>query len=68
MSKIATGRRDFLKQAGLMSSVAMMAGLPQGALGAERSLLIEDAVKAPAVEAPKHSIKFAVCGMSHDHI
>ena len=68
-----TGRRDFLKHAGLMGSVAMMAGMPEGAfaLGGLRGPVIEDAVIAPAAqsaEAPKYHIKFGVCGMSHDHI
>jgi predicted dehydrogenase len=65
------GRRDFLKRTGLMGSVAMMAGLPNGAmaLGGERSAVIEQAaMPAQAEEAPKYHIKFAVCGMSHDHI
>jgi predicted dehydrogenase len=66
-------RRDFLKHAGLMGSVAVIAGMPEGALalGGIRGPVIEDAVIAPAAqaaEAPKHHIKFAVCGMSHDHI
>jgi predicted dehydrogenase len=65
------GRRDFLKQTGLMGSIAMMAGLPNGvmALSGEQGRVIEDAV-APAQtdEAPKYHIKFAVCGVSHDHI
>ena len=65
------GRRDFLKQAGL-SSVAMMAGMPERAiaLGSERGRAIETALQVPAQadEAPKYHIKFAVCGMSHDHI
>ena len=67
----SAGRRDFLKQAGLMGSVAMMAGLPQGsmALGGERGRVIEDAVlPAGLEELPKNHIKFAVCGVSHDHI
>ena len=67
----SAGRRDFLKQAGLMGSVAMMAGLPQGsmALGGEAGRVIEDAVlPAQKEEKPEHHIKFAVCGMSHDHI
>lgn len=67
----STGRRDFLKQTGLMSTVAMMAGLPQGAmaLGKEGRDAIEDAVlPQQPEEAPKYHIKFAVCGMSHDHI
>lgn len=72
MDKKPTIRRDFIKQAGLMASVAMMAGLPQGAAAyplEERSNVIEDAVSPEqAEETPKHHIKFAVCGMSHDHI
>src|SRR5579871_912343 len=68
-----SGRRDFLKHAGMMGSVAMMAGMPEGAfaLGGAHGPIIEDAVIAPAAqaaEAPKYHIKFAVCGMSHDHI
>ena len=68
-----SGRRDFLKHAGMMGSVAMMAGMPEGAfaLGGARGPMIEDAVipsAAQAAEAPKYHIKFAVCGMSHDHI
>ncbi len=74
MKRISTGRRDFLKQAGqagLMGSVAMMAGMPEGAiaLGGAHGAIFEDAViPAQAEEAPKYHIKFAVCGMSHDHI
>ena len=64
-------RRNFLRQAGLMGSIAMMAGLPEGALamGGMSGSVIEDAVSpVQTPEAPKHHIKFAVCGMSHDHI
>ena len=65
------GRRDFLKQSGL-GSVAMMAGLPETAiaLGSRQGRVIETAMEAPASaeEAPTNHIKFAVCGMSHDHI
>ncbi len=67
----STGRRDFLKQTGLMGSVAMMAGLPGEAMafGDSRSRAIESAVRpGQSDEAPKYHIKFAVCGMSHDHI
>ena len=74
MTTSFTHRREFLKQAGLMGSLgsaAMMAGLPEGAIafvgGAAR--VVEDpVVPAQAEEAPKYHIKFAVCGMSHDHI
>jgi len=61
-------RRDFLKHAGMMGSVAMMAGMPEGAFGGIRRPVIEDAVIAQAAETPKYHIKSAVCGMSHDHI
>lgn len=70
--KRATGRRDFLKQAGWMGSAAMMAAMPQGAMAlgdvASSGRVVEDAVLIQAEEAPKHHIRFAVCGMSHDHV
>ena len=74
MKTSTTHRRDFLKQAGLMGSVgsaAMMALLPEGAMawGAGGTHIVEDAVlPAQMDEAPKYHIKFAVCGMSHDHV
>ena len=49
----------------------MMAGLPEGAMafGGGAARIVEDAVvPAQTEEAPKYHIKFAVCGMSHDHI
>jgi len=66
----STVRRDFLKQAGFMGSAAMMAALPQGALafGGADSIPKEEALQAPAEPVAKNRIKFAVCGMSHDHI
>jgi predicted dehydrogenase len=70
MNKKLTGRRDFLKKAGAMSSLALMAGVPRGAaLGAEPERAVEETVlPAQKQEPPKYHIKFAVCGMSHDHI
>lgn len=67
----SAARRNFLRQAGLMGSIAMMAGLPDSALplGSMSSSVVEDAVRpAQTGELPKHHIQFAVCGMSHDHI
>jgi predicted dehydrogenase len=67
----SAGRRDFLKHASLMGSIAMIGGLSQNALALEGvpGAVIEDAVvPQQAEEAPKNHIKFAVCGMSHDHI
>jgi predicted dehydrogenase len=71
-----TRRREFLKQAGILSSfgpAAMMATPEAMALSGEMVFggghIIEDVVVAPQVEEPpKYRIKFAVCGMSHDHI
>jgi len=66
----STPRRDFLRQAGLMGSMAMMAGLPDGAMamGATPARIVEDAIAPQSAEAPQYHIKFAVCGISHDHI
>jgi predicted dehydrogenase len=52
-----------------MGSAAMMALLPEGAMGlGGASRVSAEALPAQAEEAPKNHIKFAVCGMSHDHI
>ena len=74
MNGTFTGRREFLKQAGIVGSLgpaAMMGGLPERAMawGGGSPRVIEDAI-APAQDepVPKYHIKFAVCGMSHDHI
>jgi predicted dehydrogenase len=65
----AAGRRDFLKQAGLMGSAAFV-GTMAGALplSAEGRPVREEALPLQTPEAPKYHIKFGVCGMSHDHI
>ncbi|MBS1822946.1 MAG: Gfo/Idh/MocA family oxidoreductase [Acidobacteria bacterium] len=63
------GRREFLRAAG---SAGLMAGVP--ALAEMREIdpaRIVHEVAGPEQDAeakPKYSIKFAVCGMSHDHI
>jgi predicted dehydrogenase len=60
-------RRSFLRgvgKAGLLS-IAMPGG---AAFGAEGSHIVHETLAPQADEKPKHSIKFAVCGMSHDHI
>ncbi|MGB7267439.1 MAG: Gfo/Idh/MocA family oxidoreductase [Terracidiphilus sp.] len=74
MNASVTQRREFLKQASLVGSLgsaAMMVGLPEGAmaLGGGAARVVEDAVTPAQVdETPKYHIRFAVCGMSHDHI
>jgi predicted dehydrogenase len=58
-------RRSFLKT---MSSAGMLATLPESAFGADH-VLHEVAERGQQADAqPKYSIKFSVCGMSHDHI
>ena len=66
----STVRRDFLKQAGFMGSAAMMSALPQGAFafGGASAIPTQSGPQAPAEPVAKNRIKFAVCGMSHDHI
>jgi predicted dehydrogenase len=71
MNNEGTRRREFLKHASLLGSMAMIGGFPQGGSAREGAgiPLIEDvAVPSQPEEAPKFHIKFAVCGMSHDHI
>jgi predicted dehydrogenase len=58
-------RRSFLKT---VSSAGMLAALPESALGAGH-VLHEVAEPGQQADAKlKYSIKFSVCGMSHDHI
>jgi predicted dehydrogenase len=74
MSEETVGRRAFLKWAagGMLGSAGMLAGLSGAAFGLEPGspgVVYEIAAPGQDAEvAPKHSIKFAVCGMSHDHI
>ena len=70
MKGVSKGRRDFLKRAGLAGSLAMMpASESAWAVGGSFNRVIEDAVTPRQAELPPtHDIKFAVCGMSHDHI
>jgi predicted dehydrogenase len=62
-------RRSFLRSAGL---AGLLTTLPGGALalGPEQGSILQEAVPPrPDTETkPKYSVKFAVCGMSHDHI
>jgi predicted dehydrogenase len=42
--------------------------MPGGAFGENGSHIVHETLQAQAEEKPQHSIKFAVCGISHDHI
>jgi predicted dehydrogenase len=60
-------RRSFLRGAGAagLLSIAPEAGAAVGPAGGH---IVHEVVQAAAEEKPKYSIKFSVCGMSHDHI
>src|ERR1700677_657102 len=72
MSAEDLGRRGFLKSAasGMLGSVGVMAGVSGMACAAEPggAGVGYEIVEQEPVAAPKYSIKFSVCGMSHDHI
>lgn len=63
----ALNRRSFLKGIGMTGALA---GIPEMAYGAGDGGIGYEIVAASqdAEAKPKYSIKFAVCGMSHDHI
>jgi predicted dehydrogenase len=64
----AVDRRSFLKQLGYAGALS---GLPATAFagGAGVHVIHEIAERGQAADVkPEHSIRFAVCGMSHDHI
>ena len=68
MQNDGPNRRAFLKT---MSSAGVLAALPEAALGLGPGENITHEIAEPAQDAdakPKYSIKFSVCGMSHDHI
>ena len=60
-------RRSFLRGVGAagLLSIAPEAGAAAGPVGEH---IVHEVVQATAEEKPKYSIKFSVCGMSHDHI
>ena len=69
MTMDSVNRRSFLMTVGGMG---MMSALPEAAFGLHPGdgHIVHEAVE-PSQDAdakPKYSIKFAVCGMSHDHI
>ena len=62
-------RRSFLQTLG---ATGLFSALPEGAFGAspERATVAHETVEPDqdAEAKPRYSIRFAVCGMSHDHI
>ena len=61
-----TDRRTFLQTAGMagMFSAMSPAAFGQAASGA----VTQEKAKSTAIEPPKHSIRFGVIGLDHDHI
>jgi predicted dehydrogenase len=61
-------RRSFLRSAGYASLLTLPGAAL--ALGPEHGSILQEAVppRTDAETKPKYSVKFAVCGMSHDHI
>ena len=60
-------RRSFVKA---ISSAGVFSALPEAAFGSDAANVVHE-VAQPGTDAqakPKHSINFAVCGISHDHI
>jgi predicted dehydrogenase len=72
MSADDMGRRAFLKSAasGVLGSAGVVAGLSGMAFaaGPADAGVVYEVVEQEVAAAPKFSIKFSVCGMSHDHI
>lgn len=76
MSTESVGRRAFLKgAAGGMLSAGVLGGISGPAFGIEPGNPVDPRVVHEVAEAgqnaaakPKYSVRFAVCGMSHDHI
>jgi predicted dehydrogenase len=65
-------RRAFLQTLGMQSlgATGLLSAFPQGALAAQAAVAgaIEEQLQPEPEPEPKYSIRFAVCGMSHDHI
>ena len=65
----SSNRRSFLKGIGSAGAFSAMPAAAFGALSLGNGIIHEVAHPGPPPDAkPKYSIKFAVAGMSHDHI
>ena len=58
-------RRAFLQT---MSSAGLLTAMPEAALAAQSSVGPAVEVAQPTPLTAKYTVRFAVCGMSHDHI
>lgn len=68
MESDGVGRRSFLKT---MGAAGMLSALPEAAFGLHGGGAIAHEVAAPGFdedEKPKHSIRFGVIGLDHNHI
>ncbi len=60
-------RRMFLRGVGA-AGLLTMASEAGAAIGPSGEHIVHEVVQAAPEEKPKYSIKFSVCGMSHDHV
>jgi predicted dehydrogenase len=67
MSIDAVNRRSFLKS---VSGVGILSALPEMASALDSGSIVHEAIAVDqeADAKPAHSIRFSVCGISHDHI
>ena len=72
MGQDMVARRAFLKGAasGVLGSAGLMVGLPAFGLDIDAAHVVHEVAEPEqdAAAKPQYTIKFAVCGMSHDHI
>ncbi len=65
----SSNRRSFLKAIGSAGAFSVIPETALGALHGGGGVVHETALPDPSLAVePEHSIRFAVCGMSHDHI
>lgn len=68
MSKLnLVDRRSLLKAIGSAGAFSMLPETALG-LGSGEGSVVHEVAQANPLPAPKHSIRFSVCGISHDHI
>jgi predicted dehydrogenase len=67
MDNLGLNRRSFLQTLGVSG---LLTALPEGSfrLAPDGNSIVHETLQAAPEEKPKYSIKFAVCGISHDHI
>jgi predicted dehydrogenase len=70
METPALNRRSFLQTLPTVGAASLLSALPEAAFAAQSSNagIVHETLQAEPETKPQYSIKFAVCGISHDHI